>query len=483
MLLPACPQGPTTYPLWKMLPEKYLQVGTNPKYEFGIDQSEQDSLNMNIFVPLSALEKGAEPVPVMTWVHGGAFRNGANGVPLYDARNFVAHSAQLHRPVIVVTINYRVGVFGFFASKELQQEMDELVRNSTTPIPLYDQSIGNWGGNERDVTAWGESAGSFSLHYHMLIPSHFGLFDHAIMQSGVVGTMPAQTVELEGQVMFDKLLETLNISADLDALEKASETAFPITAYGPFHDGGKFMPSDMPTQTLSTFPSSYDPNIKSIMIGATRDEGSAFGLGFGEPKVAAAYPGIVEKFAPDPKLVPLFQSVYGIPETDADVFKLLNESIGDMIFHYPIEQIVDTLVQLQMERGGPKKFSLIRYHYNVELFKMRELFPELKAMHAGELPIIFGPPLSELALNEDELRLSLEIQKRWIAFAHQQPVVAEEAGRVANAEKDEAIVWTEDYRVEVGKGRRLSKEAQVFWDNVTNFKLQKIQQDLDRRGQ
>lgn len=156
-----------------------------------------------------------------------------------DARNFVARSVELNQPVIVVAPNYRLAIFGFLASKELQQEMDEYVRQSPTPISDYDQSVGNWdlqdqrlafewvrenigalGGDGRDVTAWGESAGSFSIHYHMLIPAYYGLFDRAILQSGVVGTMPAKTVEPEGQAVFDKLLTVFNIPADLDALEK-----------------------------------------------------------------------------------------------------------------------------------------------------------------------------------------------------------------------------------------------------------------------
>ncbi|KAG0206104.1 hypothetical protein BGX33_007577 [Mortierella sp. NVP41] len=509
---PACPQGPTQYPLWKLVPEEYLQVGNNPKYEFGVEQSEHDGLNMNIYVPLSALVKGAEPIPVMTWVHGGALRNGANCVPLYDARNFVQHSIQLNQPVVVVAINYRLGVFGFFASKELQEDMDEYVRNSPTSVTLYDQSIGNWGlqdqklafewvrenisalgGESRNVIAWGESAGSFSLHYHMLIPAHHGLFDHAILQSGVVGTMPAGTIELEGQAVFDKLLEELKIPADLDALEKvkrlravpmdeltqATETAFPIMVYGPCHDGGKFMPSTMPIQTWSTHISSYDPNLKSIMIGATRDEGSAFALAFGEPKLSR-YPDIVQQFVPVPDLVPLFKSVYGVPKSDEDILQFLTEFIGDMIFQYPIEQIVNTLLELKKDRGDG--FQLVRYHYNVGLTKMQEIDPRLGAMHAGELPIIFGPPLSELALTESELRLSKEIQKRWIAFAYQKPVTAE-GGRVIDVEKDEAIVWTDDYRVEVGKSSRLTKDAMVFWDSMTDAKLQRVQRVLDRREQ
>ncbi|KAF9102057.1 hypothetical protein BGX29_004980 [Mortierella sp. GBA35] len=509
---PACPQGPTQSvlaPLVKLVPEGCRQVGNNPKYEFGVEQSERDGLNMNIYVPLSVLVKGVEPIPVMTWVHGGGFRDGANCVPLYDARNFVQHSIQLSQPVIVVAINYRLATFGFLASKELQEDMDEYVRNSPTPVSLYDQSVGNWGlqdqklafewvrenisvygGDSRNVTAWGESAGSFSLHYHMLIPAHHGLFDHAILQSGVVGTMPAGTIEQDGQAIFDKLLETLKIPADLDAVEKvkrmravpmdeltqATETAFSVMAYGPFHDGGKFMPSTMPIQTWSTHISSYDLNLKSIMIGSTRDEGS-FALFLGEAKLSA-YPGFVQMFVPDPELVPLFESAYGIPKSDEEVAKLLTAFVGDMQFQYPIAQTIDTLLELKKARGDD--FQFVQYHYDVELSKMREMAPGMGAMHAGELPVIFGPPFSEQVFTRSEMALSKEMQKRWIGFANQKPVV-DESGNFANPEKDEAIIWTYDHRVEVGKGRRLSKEAIVFWDTMAKPKLQKIQQGLSSR--
>jgi para-nitrobenzyl esterase len=426
-----------------------------------------------------------------------------------DARNFVARSAELNQPVVVVAPNYRLSVFGFLASKEMQQEMDEYVRRSPIPIPDYDQSIGNWGlqdqklafewvrenisalgGNARNVTAWGESAGSLSLHYHMLIPSHYGLFDHAIMQSGVVGTTSAQTVEAEGQAIFDKLLAALDIPADLDGLEKvkrlravsmddlvnASDSTFPIMAYGPYHDGGKFIPSTMPTHTLSTFPSSYDPNIKSIMIGSDRDEGSAFGLTF--EATLSAYPGIVKHFVPIQELVPLFQTAYGIPQSDAEVRELLDELIGDMLFQYPIEQVVETLLEIRKIRGADN-FQLVRYHYNVELNLFRKLIPSLKAFHAGELPIIFGPPLSELVLTESEFRLSSEIQRHWISFAYQRPITTDDKGKVANVDKDEAIVWTEDHRVEVGRGCRVSKDVQTFWEAMNKAKLQRVQQILD----
>ncbi|KAH7057936.1 Alpha/Beta hydrolase protein [Linnemannia elongata] len=507
---PSCPQGPTVYPLGKIVPESMLQVGTHPTYPFGVEHSEVDGLNLNIFVPLSALKDGAEPVPVMTWIHGGALRNGANCVPLYDARNLVEHSIKLNQPVIVVAVNYRLAAYGFMASKELQQDMEHYASTSSTPVSLYEQSVGNWGlqdqklafewvreniaalgGNNRNVTAWGESAGSLSLHYHMLIPAHRGLFDHAIMQSGVVGTMAAGVVEQDGQPLFDRLVEILGIPKDLDGVEKvrrlrevpmdeltrASDLAGPGLNFVPYHDGGKMLPSNMPIQTWATQISSYDPSVKSIMLGTNKDEGTAFAASFGDAKLAT-FPELVKKFAPSPQLIPLFDSVYGVPQSDQDASKILASVVGDLVFQYPVQQVADTLLELKKSRG--EDFRLERYHYDVALTKMEEIVPGLGAMHAGELPIIFGPPFSDTVLTESELALSTEIQKRWIAFANQKPVTAE-CGGVADPEKDQAIVWTHDHRVEVGKGRRLSKEAVVFWETIFNYKLQRVHAALARR--
>ncbi|KAG9061187.1 hypothetical protein KI688_007525 [Linnemannia hyalina] len=507
---PSCPQGATLYPLGRLVPASMLKIGSHPTYPFGVEHSEVDGLNLNIFVPLSALKEGAEPVPVMTWIHGGALRTGANYVHLYDARNLVEHSIKLNQPVIVVAVNYRLAAFGFIASKELQQDMEHYASTSSTPVSLYDQSVGNWGlqdqklafewvreniaalgGNNRNVTAWGESAGSLSLHYHMLIPAHKGLFDHAIMQSGVVGTMAAGVVELDGQQLFDRLVETLGIPKDLDGVEKvkrlrevpmdelsrASDLAVPGLQFVPYHDGGKLLPSTLPIQTWSTQISSYDPSVKSIMLGTNKDEGTVFASAFGDAKLAT-FPELVKKFAPSPQLIPLFDSIYGIPQSDKDASRILAAVVGDLIFQYPVQQVADTLLELKKSRGDD--FHLERYYYDVTLNKMDEIIPGLGAMHAGELPIIFGPPFSDTVLTESELALSTEIQKRWIAFANQKPVTAE-GGEVADSEKDQAIIWTHDHRVEVGKGRRLNKEAIVFWETIFKFKLQRVQAALAPR--
>ncbi|KAF8937525.1 hypothetical protein BGZ58_002556, partial [Dissophora ornata] len=173
---PVCPQMPSLYPLGLLVPKDFEPYGTG-KYQFGVDHDEKYSLNLNIYVPLLSLKECAEPIPVMTWIHGGANRDGSNAVPLYNASNFVQHSILLNQPVIVVAVNYRVNIFGFLASKELVQDMQEYVAANPAPISPYSQSVGNWGlmdqklafewvrgnisafgGDSRNVTAWGESA-------------------------------------------------------------------------------------------------------------------------------------------------------------------------------------------------------------------------------------------------------------------------------------------------------------------------------------
>lgn len=84
---PICPQMPSSYPLHLLEPVNAKRVGTNAKYEHGLEHDEKHCLNLNVYVPVETLNKkdvdGVELVPVMVWIHGGAFRDGSNGLPMY----------------------------------------------------------------------------------------------------------------------------------------------------------------------------------------------------------------------------------------------------------------------------------------------------------------------------------------------------------------------------------------------------------------
>ncbi|KAK5827693.1 Alpha/Beta hydrolase protein [Linnemannia elongata] len=507
---PVPPHIPTDNLQIDLIPKEYTTIGTstNSLHQFGVEHSEEGGLNSNIFVPLSALQEGAASVPVLAFIYGGSYRTGSNAFPLYDARNFVEHSVQLGQPIIVVVPNYRMAAFGFLASKELQQDIDQHIQQSPTPIPAYDQSIGNWGlqdqklafewirenisefgGDAKNVTAFGQSVGAISLHYHIVLPAHHGLFDRAILQSGAIGTMSTGTVEQVGQPIFDRLVEILGIPADLSGVEKvrrlrevpveeltrASDEAGPRFGYRPFHDGGKIFPFNIPVETWADSSFSYDPNLKAVLIGANKEEGYSLDNDFGE-RTLKTWPHLLNSFVPSPELVPLYEVAYGTPQVDEDVSKIMAEHLGDIVFHYPIERAVDALIQVKQARGDA--FSLERYHFEIPTQATLNSHPSSGSMHGGELLFLFNPPMNETVFTPSELSAALEVQKRWISFAYRQPVLSDE-GKATRAERDEAIVFTKEYKVEVGKGRRLSEKVMGLWDAALEVRLKDIQASLD----
>lgn len=149
---------------------------------FGAKSTTEDCLYLNVYVPKSRQEEGNEaPHPVMVlFPGGGLFCGGSND---YDPRNLVEQG-----DIIFVSLNYRLGIFGFFSHPAINAE-DHPVGN----YGIMDQQFAlNWvqhnieafGGDPRNVTIMGESAGGISVMVHLAAPQSRGLFHRAIVQSG-----------------------------------------------------------------------------------------------------------------------------------------------------------------------------------------------------------------------------------------------------------------------------------------------------------
>ncbi|KAF4632773.1 hypothetical protein G7Y89_g5342 [Cudoniella acicularis] len=182
-----------------------------------VGEDEFACLNLNIAAPLEAVSEknaGRKLLPVMVWVHGGAFRHGSNSVTKYDPQVFSLDARKAGNPIILVQINYRLNVFGFAASSDLATEFASRTAKQSLPenTPDYFSNFGlvdqhnafqwvqnhiqDFGGDPSNVTAFGVSAGSGSLHMHIL--SGQPLFDRAILMSGtapMMGPLPAQYIE------------------------------------------------------------------------------------------------------------------------------------------------------------------------------------------------------------------------------------------------------------------------------------------------
>ncbi|WP_395408369.1 carboxylesterase/lipase family protein [Pseudoduganella sp. UC29_106] len=169
----------------------------NPKSE--------DCLYLNIWAP----EK-ARNLPVLVWIHGGGFYGGTSAQPGYDGHNLAK------RGVIVVTINYRLGIFGFFSHPELTAESPDKasgnqgIEDQIAALRWVKDNITAFGGDPRRVTIMGESAGGESVAILVASPLAKGFFQRAIAQSGndalpinsdENGQFDRKTAESQGQAL------------------------------------------------------------------------------------------------------------------------------------------------------------------------------------------------------------------------------------------------------------------------------------------
>jgi para-nitrobenzyl esterase len=159
-----------------------VQVGDPETAFFALPQAVQseDCLYLNVWTP----EAGEGGRPVMVWIHGGAFISGAGSIPAYDG------AALARKGVVVVTLNYRVGVLGYFTHPELVAEAGGGVAanfgttDQIQALRWVQRNIAAFGGDPGNVTIFGESAGAMSVCQLLASPLAKGLFHRAIGQSG-----------------------------------------------------------------------------------------------------------------------------------------------------------------------------------------------------------------------------------------------------------------------------------------------------------
>lgn len=195
----------------------------------------EDCLYLNIWTP-AKLEN--EKLPVLVWIHGGAFLSGAASCPVYDGE------AMAEKGIVYVSINYRLGIFGFMAHPDLTAESGN---KSSGNYGLLDQvealrwvkeNIAAFGGDPEKVTIAGQSAGSMSVQLLVASPLTENLLHGAIAQSGASANGPAMTLndaERIGQSISEKIG-----SSTIDALRTLSADS--VLALGNTLPFGSFFP-------------------------------------------------------------------------------------------------------------------------------------------------------------------------------------------------------------------------------------------------
>jgi len=187
---------------WKQPQPVKAWTGDRPATEYGASCAQnarlgaeakvsEDCLYLNVFAP-----KDAKNLPVMVWVHGGSNLNGSGSI--YNGAAFAKSG------VVMVTLNYRMGAFGFFAHPEITKAAakDEPLANyglmdQTAALQWVKSNISAFGGDPSKVTVFGESAGAIDIYALLGLKSSKGLFSQAILESNITWGVSAPLVDAE----------------------------------------------------------------------------------------------------------------------------------------------------------------------------------------------------------------------------------------------------------------------------------------------
>ncbi|KAG0231465.1 hypothetical protein BGW42_000217 [Actinomortierella wolfii] len=444
-------------------------------YEENFD--EKDCLNVNIYMPHESVLGSNDSLPVMVWVYGGGYRTGGNRLATYDCTNLVAASIERKKPVVIVSINYRVGFFGFLASKEIKEDID-----NDPSLTGEQKAVGNWAlqdqklaflwvrdhiaafrGDNKDITAFGESVGAESIACHMMIPAHHGLFQKAILQSGALLTLVTQDVRHEGQRFFDRLCEHFDIPAEAPGKEKVarlraiSEKEFahfinknPAMVFGPTVDGVLI---DSHVQRWHKDVTRLDPGSTCATLGVS---------------TVASWPSFRARLGSESELE-LFDQLYGNPESDQEAALINIQVITDLVFAAPTLSFVELLLKAGVETSF--------YFFDCYISSMEDKFPGLGAAHLYDLVYVFDTPYSQALLNEEEQALAKELRNVWLEFATTDsktalPVITE----LPWNGDTQIIAFQRDLRVGRTSLNWVSHEAYKYWLRFFDYQKTRLSQ-------
>jgi para-nitrobenzyl esterase len=360
------------------------------------NEASEDCLYLNVWTPAKS---AGERLPVLFWIYGGGFNSGGTSVAIYNG----AHLAS--KGIIVVSVNYRVGVYGFFAHPQLSAESPAHASGNYGLLDMVaglrwvHDNIASFGGDPARVTIAGQSAGAASVHHLISSPLAKGLFSQAIAQSGSgmgLRVPERASAETSGKTIGEGGSPSLTLAqlrklstTELDARVSAAGAQF-----GPIVDGLFFPTAAMVGANTNDTP---------ILTGMTANEMTGLNPNYGKMTVASFNAQL--------------NSVYG-------------KYAKELAVLYPAgddEQAWTSLDALSRERALASMYFWARdrqphtshpiYAY---LWTHIEPGPDsvrYLAFHSSEVPYVFGTlDAAKRPFTEVDRRLATELGTYWVSF-------------------------------------------------------------------
>lgn len=375
----------------------------------------EDCLYLNVW---TTAKKPDERLPVMVWIHGGAFNFGSASQPEYNGKNLAK------KGVVIVTINYRLGPLGFLVHPLLSKES---AHGTSGNYGLLDQiaalkwvqkNIAAFGGNPDRVTIFGQSAGSRSVTLQMISPLSTGLFHRAIAESGgpIIGSEYLNPVFNGNMANVSKMGQKLTSKLGCDKAEdvlaamRAKSAQEIVTAadcktsvfdealfFAPVFDGWV-----LPKDPLAAYSGGQQHDVP-IIVGSTFNEGSFYLADEKDLSVEKYKSFLKVRFADNSgKAFEMFPA-----HKAKDVARAIDHFVTVAANAHPARFVAQS-----MERKKSKA-----YLYQFTRLPNTAMARKLGVHHGVELAYVFGNMNKSDGYNDTDIRLSHKMMDYWVSFA------------------------------------------------------------------
>ncbi|HLY91621.1 MAG TPA: carboxylesterase/lipase family protein [Candidatus Angelobacter sp.] len=380
-------------------------------YQAKLPAMSEDCLYLNVFTPTKSPN---DRLPVMVWIHGGGFTRGYSGSEAYNGENLARKGA------VIVTINYRLGVFGFFAHPALSAESGHhasgnyALLDQIAALEWVKKNIAAFGGDPARVTIFGESAGSWSVNALMASPLAKGLFHRAIGESG--GSFsPMKTLaeaEKEGEKFATALL-TAGAASKAESASGADKDILRALREKSAEEVLKAAESDIVRATvdgwvvpqeIATVFAQGKQNHVPLIVGYNADEGTTLAPQAVNLKAAFFAAGVYQRYgAQADQMLKIYPAA-----SDEQAVKSFYSAYRDQAFGWEMRT---------WARAATKTGHQPAYLY---YFSHRPPGPQserLRAFHAAEIPYVFGTFFWPFPWEDGDHKLSDAVTSYWVNFA------------------------------------------------------------------
>lgn len=374
------------------------QYPGNSIYQAKLPPLSEDCLTLNVW---TAAKSAKDKLPVMVWIHGGGFTRGSGTSAGYDGESFA------HKGVVLVTINYRLGIFGFMAHPALTAESKHhasgnyAILDQIAALEWVKKNIAAFGGDPNCVTIFGESAGSWAVNVLMATPLAKGLFHRVIGESG--GQFSPMKTLAEAEKSGDRFAAGLGITQDAlknlrakspEDLIKSSDTP---TA-SPDVDGWV-----LPEEINAIFAGGKQNDVP-LIVGFNADEGTTLAPQLAQTTAATFNKRIQDLYGSS---AAEFVKVYP-GGTDSEAAASSFAAYRDQVFGWQMR----TWARLATKTGHHAAYLYLFSHH-----PPGPQGEKLRAFHASEIPYVFGNFFWPFPYEEADHKLSDVVSTYWVNFA------------------------------------------------------------------